>query len=234
MEVQVLKTLAQAAGIGGVALGIFFLILRSILEKNIFPQLARRQAFSILRWIITLSFVVALTGLIAWVTSIFIKRHVPKTVQQQIVKEFSKVTIEEGRIIAEKEQGKIIVLDRGSCLGKNPLFKNPDGTPARIHKISVEVLNLFNRPVSVLEHHVRSRIDGEEVEGYSYKVDKLMALQPSQSAIIEFEASFMTQRTEEHTNRTIDTHQVTEEIVLVTSEGALPPVPVRSIEEPCM
>jgi len=229
MSANLLKTLGEIAGIGGITLGIFFLVLRGIIKKDIFPQLAKNQAFKILSKMITFAFVLAVLGIGSWLFSDFFKT----SNQTQLAKEFSKVIIEDGKIIAEKEDGKIIALDRGSCIGNSP-FLNLDGTPSKMHKISVELINLFDRPVSILEHHVMSRIDGQEIMGYKYKVDSLFALKPSSNIRLDITANLMTERIWEHISKfDSEEYGVTQEVIFVTSEGVLPPIPVRGISSPC-
>ena len=147
-----------------------------------------------------------------------------------------KVTVEGGRIIAEKDNGKIIALDRGSCIGDSDHFIDPKtGKASKIHKISVELINLFDRPVSILEHHVNSRIDHKEIRGYSYKVDSLFALKPGEKVVLNITAQLWTDRIQEHIEKfDKEGYGVTEEVVFVTSEGSLPAIPVRSISEPCI
>ncbi len=67
MDVELLKTFGQIAGIGGLALGVFLLLFRDIIAKNIFPQLAKKDAYRLLRLISFLIFLIAAFGLAAWV-----------------------------------------------------------------------------------------------------------------------------------------------------------------------
>jgi hypothetical protein len=67
MEVGLLKTLGQALGIGGVALGIFFLLFRELIRKSIFPKLNKNDAYRFLRLISVLIWSVAVIGMGAWV-----------------------------------------------------------------------------------------------------------------------------------------------------------------------
>ena len=67
MNVELLKTLGQIAGIGGVALGIFLILFRELISKSIFPTLKKDDAFRQLRLIALLIWIVALAGIVAWV-----------------------------------------------------------------------------------------------------------------------------------------------------------------------
>ncbi len=64
---SVLKIVGQVAGIGGVALGVLLMIFRDVIQKNIFPNLAQIQAYRIIRLIVVLTFLIAASGIGAWV-----------------------------------------------------------------------------------------------------------------------------------------------------------------------
>jgi hypothetical protein len=66
MDTDLLKTLGQVLGIGGVALGVFFLLFREVLRKSIFPTLKKDDAFRLLRLIALLIWSVAVVGIGAW------------------------------------------------------------------------------------------------------------------------------------------------------------------------
>ena len=67
MEVGLLKTLGEALGIGGVALGIFFLLFREMIRKSIFPKLDKKDAYRLLRLITVSVWSVAVIGVGAWI-----------------------------------------------------------------------------------------------------------------------------------------------------------------------
>src|SRR3954452_11426105 len=67
MDAQVLRTVGQVAGIGGLALGVFLLLFRDIIRKNIFPKLPPAEAYRLLRLITGAVWSVALAGIAAWV-----------------------------------------------------------------------------------------------------------------------------------------------------------------------
>src|ERR1043166_4404995 len=67
MDVELLKRLGEALGIGGVALGIFFLLFREVIRKSIFPKLEKAGAYRLLRLITVLIWSVAVIGIAAWV-----------------------------------------------------------------------------------------------------------------------------------------------------------------------
>jgi hypothetical protein len=67
MEAEVLKTVGQIAGIGGLALGVFLLLFRDIIRKNIFPKLPPPEAYRLLRLITVAVWSIAVVGIGAWV-----------------------------------------------------------------------------------------------------------------------------------------------------------------------
>ena len=67
MDVGIVKVLAQVVGIGGAALGVFLILYRDIIRKNIFPGLTKQQAYRLLTLIVVLVWSVALAGIGAWV-----------------------------------------------------------------------------------------------------------------------------------------------------------------------
>src|SRR6266566_1588175 len=67
MQAELLKTLSEVLGIGGLALGIFFLLFREVIRKKIFPTLKKDDAYRLLRLITVLIWSVAVIGMAAWV-----------------------------------------------------------------------------------------------------------------------------------------------------------------------
>lgn len=66
MDAQVLKVVGAVAGIGGIALALFFWLFRDIVRKNIFPRLTTDQAYRTIRLLMILATVVALAGIASW------------------------------------------------------------------------------------------------------------------------------------------------------------------------
>lgn len=68
MESKILTSLGRIAGVGGVALGVFLLIFRGVLEKQFLPQagLQSDQAFAVILSLMIFTFGIAGIGLIAW------------------------------------------------------------------------------------------------------------------------------------------------------------------------
>jgi hypothetical protein len=67
MEAQVLKTVGQIAGIGGLSLGVLLLVFRDIIRKNIFPKLSAPDSYRLLRLITGAVWSIAILGIVAWV-----------------------------------------------------------------------------------------------------------------------------------------------------------------------
>lgn len=67
MDTSIIEIVGKTAGIGGLSLGIFLILYRNILAKNIFPTLTKEQATRIILVITVLTWSVALAGLGAWV-----------------------------------------------------------------------------------------------------------------------------------------------------------------------
>jgi hypothetical protein len=67
VEAEVLKTVGQIAGIGGLALGVLLIVFRDIIRKRIFPKLPPAEAYRLLRLITVAVWSVAIVGIIAWV-----------------------------------------------------------------------------------------------------------------------------------------------------------------------
>jgi hypothetical protein len=63
MDAELLKTVGQVAGIGGVALGVFLLIFRELIRKAVLPKLTRED----FRLILVGVWSIAVLGIIAWV-----------------------------------------------------------------------------------------------------------------------------------------------------------------------
>ncbi|MBC7572373.1 MAG: hypothetical protein H7319_21975 [Spirosoma sp.] len=67
MDVNILKTVGQVAGIGGIAIGMIILVFRDVIRRNIFPNLERNQAYNLLRIILFLTWSIGVLGILAYV-----------------------------------------------------------------------------------------------------------------------------------------------------------------------
>lgn len=68
MTIEIIRTVGQVAGIGGLAIGVLLIIFREVIRKNVFPNLTKKQAHDLLRLVVVLVFVVAIVGILAWVS----------------------------------------------------------------------------------------------------------------------------------------------------------------------
>jgi hypothetical protein len=66
MDSELLKTIGQIAGLGGIALGVFLLLFRDVIRKAIFPTLKKDHAYRLLRLMVLLVSGVALAGIGTW------------------------------------------------------------------------------------------------------------------------------------------------------------------------
>lgn len=74
MTTDVLEQLGIITGIGGVALGVFLLLFREVIRKNIFPTLTKKQSFIIIQ---TFMLFVWLVGIIGIASYVYLKMHTP-------------------------------------------------------------------------------------------------------------------------------------------------------------
>lgn len=66
MDIEILKTVGQIAGIGGLSIGMFFLLFKELIRKNIFPKLEKAHAYKLIRLFSILIWSAAIAGLICW------------------------------------------------------------------------------------------------------------------------------------------------------------------------
>ena len=64
---SILEVAGKIAGIGGLSLGVFLLLFREVIRKNIFPNLTKDQAYKIIKLVVILTFSIAVFGISAWV-----------------------------------------------------------------------------------------------------------------------------------------------------------------------
>jgi hypothetical protein len=72
MEAKILAALGKVAGLGGIALGVFLLLFRGVLQQKFLPQagLDSAQAFAVILAMMILTFGIASIGLISWLVSL--------------------------------------------------------------------------------------------------------------------------------------------------------------------
>ena len=66
MDAGILEVAGKIAGIGGLAIGVFLLLFRDVIHKNIFPNLDKEKAYRLLRLIVILVWSIAVVGIGAW------------------------------------------------------------------------------------------------------------------------------------------------------------------------
>jgi hypothetical protein len=69
METNILETVGQIGGIGGISLGVFLILFRDLIGKKIFPQLTKQQAYKLLVLLSILIWLLTGTGLVLWMRS---------------------------------------------------------------------------------------------------------------------------------------------------------------------
>ena len=67
IDTEMFKVIGQVAGIGGLSLGIFLILFREVIRKNIFPTLTKSHAYSIIKLMVILIWSLALVGVLGWI-----------------------------------------------------------------------------------------------------------------------------------------------------------------------
>ncbi len=66
MDIEILKVVGKVAGIGGLGLGVFLILFREVIRKNIFPNLDKKRAYKLLMAIIACVWSLAVIAIISW------------------------------------------------------------------------------------------------------------------------------------------------------------------------
>lgn len=66
MNENLLKTLGQISGLGGLVLGVFLIIFRDVLRKSLFTRLSPTQSYRTIRLVLLLTWNLAFLGLVLW------------------------------------------------------------------------------------------------------------------------------------------------------------------------
>lgn len=66
MDAKLIEVFGRFAGLAGLGLGVFLLIFRAILKKDIFPKLNTTQAYRLLTQLMYLTFILAVIGILVW------------------------------------------------------------------------------------------------------------------------------------------------------------------------
>ncbi|MDM8553842.1 hypothetical protein QUF75_03835 [Desulfococcaceae bacterium HSG7] len=106
MDTELIKTMGQIAGIGGISLGVFLLLFREVIKKNIFPSLKKDHAFSLLRLLLILVWSIAVIGIGAWV---FTKLYMHKnSKEEKIVSSIENKPYNEGQNTSNNEKALML------------------------------------------------------------------------------------------------------------------------------
>ncbi|ALP53282.1 hypothetical protein Tel_09000 [Candidatus Tenderia electrophaga] len=81
-DVGVIKTFAQVAGLGGLALVLVLFVFRDVIRKDIFARLTKRQSYQLFRLIIIVTSLLSVTGMGAWV---YVSQDPPKPTSSRVV-----------------------------------------------------------------------------------------------------------------------------------------------------
>ena len=81
MESRILSSLGKIAGVGGIALGVFLLIYKGVLQQQLLPLagLGSAQGFAIILSLMIMTFGIAGIGLIAWLIARSVDTESPVT-----------------------------------------------------------------------------------------------------------------------------------------------------------
>ena len=105
MEANLMKTLGQIAGIGGISLGVLLIVLRDIIRKNIFPKFKdEKLAFSLLRLIVIVVWVTAIAGIGAWVYTSVSGHKIADTISIKDAAFSGNIRFDEAQIIFNQYQ----------------------------------------------------------------------------------------------------------------------------------
>lgn len=123
MEPELLKSLGQIAGIGGISLGVLLLVFREVIRKNVFPMLSRDQAYKILRLTMVLVWSIAVIGVGAWVINAHPPSEGPTTRLTSPQRDEIQYQLTMGRFFRASGRPEQAVLFYSNALGIDPLNK---------------------------------------------------------------------------------------------------------------
>jgi hypothetical protein len=116
MDTKLFETLGRIAGIGGIALGVFLVLFRNVIRKNIFPRLTDENAFRVIRLFLYLTFAVAALGILAWVLVSMLGTGSPSQANSN----------QTGLPVAEQEAKELVAQVSGPIRGA---WENSDRSP---------------------------------------------------------------------------------------------------------
>ena len=105
MEANLMKTLGQIAGIGGISLGVLLIVLRDIIRKNIFPKFKdEKLAYSLLRLIVVVVWITAIAGIGAWVYTSVSGHKIAETISIKDAEFSGNIKFDDAQIIFNQYQ----------------------------------------------------------------------------------------------------------------------------------
>lgn len=76
---EILETVGKVAGLGGLVVGVFLLLFREVIRKNIFSGMTKAQSYKTIRLFLVLVWSVAIFGMIVWLVNAYIVKYSPPT-----------------------------------------------------------------------------------------------------------------------------------------------------------
>ncbi|HWO37845.1 MAG TPA: hypothetical protein VNO32_54425 [Candidatus Acidoferrum sp.] len=76
METKLLSSLGEIAGVGGIALGVFFLLNSGVLQQK-FAVIGAAQAYALMQSLMTFTFGISGIGIISWIISLSARPRQP-------------------------------------------------------------------------------------------------------------------------------------------------------------
>ena len=112
--------LGKIAGIGGISLGIIFLLYRQIFAKNNFSNLTPEHGYNILRLSIILLFIIGIVGMLLWTLPPLLldvnKKEKEKENNKNTEAASNKVTIDSEYCVKSKSQATAFIKELNDCL----------------------------------------------------------------------------------------------------------------------
>lgn len=75
---ELLMVTGKIAGISGLTIGVFFLLFKDVIQKNIFSKLGKDNTYKIIRLFLILVWSVAFSGLLLWLVLSLTEKHPDK------------------------------------------------------------------------------------------------------------------------------------------------------------
>jgi hypothetical protein len=142
MDARLFETLGRIAGIGGIALGVFLLLFRNVIRKNIFPTLTDQNAFRLIRQFLYLTFGIAALGIGAWVfVSVFATADSKKQAAEPT-----------NLSVAEKQAKELVAQVSGTIRGA---WENSDRSPEDHRKVVENAPKAANSLLLLNDHDLK-------------------------------------------------------------------------------